>query len=103
MAGCCPMPTACAPVLSKQHGRRHIDVIGNRIGIGLSNFTIRQRFAGFERRDADWQVAEHSRDRSAIGAAHRIAIVFPEALAISGIIVLIRLAWGSRERSAGIS
>jgi len=59
----------------------------------LSNITIRQRFAGFECRDADRQVAEHSRDRSAIGAAPRVAIVFPEALAISRVIVLIRLAF----------
>jgi hypothetical protein len=59
----------------------------------LSNIPIRQRFAGFECRDADRQVPEHSRDRSAIGAAPRIAIVFPEALAITGIIVLIRFAF----------
>jgi hypothetical protein len=73
-----PIGTDCARVIRNQ--------------IGLSNI-IRQRFAGFECRDADRQVAEHSRDRSAIGAAYQIAIVFPEALAISGIIVLIRLAF----------
>jgi hypothetical protein len=58
------------------------------------NVAIRQRFAGFECRDADRQVAEHSRDCSAICGAHRIAIILPETLAICGIIVLIRLAFG---------
>jgi hypothetical protein len=59
----------------------------------LSDITVRQRFTGFKCRDADWQVAEHSWDCSAIRAALRIAIVFPEALAISWIVVLIRLAF----------
>jgi hypothetical protein len=55
---------------------------------------VGKRLAGLEGRDANRQIPKHSRNQGAIGGTHGIAIILPKALAVGGIIVRIRLAFG---------